>query len=61
MVERKKKKSACETVSYTSQRPLTGGAGTPVWLIGTGTHKTVGLCEAEVSAAAIIHATEVGT
>lgn len=40
---------------------LTGGAGSPIWFIGTRANKTVGLGKTEVSAAAVIHPTEVGT
>ncbi len=55
------------TVRYTqsgttqSQWSLTGGAGSPIWFIRAGAHKTVGLGEAEVSAAAIIYSAQVGT
>lgn len=52
------------TVRYTRHNQewsLTGGAGSPIWFIRAGAHKTVGLGEAEVSAAAIIHPTEVCT
>lgn len=39
---------------------LTCRAGSAVWLIRAGTHKAVGLGKAEVSAASIVHPTEVG-
>lgn len=47
--------------SARSQWSLTGGAGSPIWFIRAGTHKAVGLGKAEVSAAAVIDPTEVGT
>lgn len=46
--------------SAQAQWSLTGGAGSPAWFIRAGAHKAVGLCEAEVSAAAIIYPAEVG-
>lgn len=44
-----------------SQWTLTSRAGSSIWFIRTGTHKAIGLSKAEVSAAAIIDPTEVGT